>query len=155
MATTKKAEAPYIETKQGSRKFILAKLPASVVTSISYAATRGQSNEEGAVQRVLNPTRINSVKAFTLQGGDYPNAIVLNWVSETNIQSALKLKQANLIFQSEVKGQGGSQPQKKIYERLQAAFTPAKDLGDHARRCSPGVRALHVGELVALPNHRR
>jgi DNA-sulfur modification-associated len=84
MATTKKAEAPYIETKQGSRRFILTKLPASVVTVISYAATRGQSAEEGAVQRVLNPGRINSVKAFTLQGGDYPNAIVLNWVSDVN-----------------------------------------------------------------------
>jgi DNA sulfur modification protein DndB len=45
------------------------------------------------------------------------------------IQGALKLKQANLIFQSEVKGQGGSQAQKKIYERLHAAFTPAKDAG--------------------------
>ena len=84
MAITKKAESPYIETKQGSRTLILTKLPASVVTAISYAATRGQSEEEGAVQRVLNPTRINSVKAFTLQGGDYPNAIVLNWVSATN-----------------------------------------------------------------------
>lgn len=84
MATIKKVEAPAVEAKQGSRRFILTKLPASVVTAISYAATRGQSSEEGAVQRVLNPGRINSVKAFTLQGGDYPNAIVLNWVSTSN-----------------------------------------------------------------------
>lgn len=84
MATTKKVDVPYIETKQGNRKFILTKLPASVVTVISYAATRGQSDEEGAVQRVLNPGRINSIKTFTLQGGDYPNAIVLNWVSAKN-----------------------------------------------------------------------
>jgi DNA sulfur modification protein DndB len=92
MATTKKVEAPHIEIKQGNRKFILTKLPASVVTTISYAATRGQSIEEGAVQRVLNPGRINSVKAFTLKGGDYPNAIVLNWVSDSNKLTATSAK---------------------------------------------------------------
>lgn len=84
MATKKSVKAPYIETKQGDRKFLLTKLPASTVTAISYAAIRGQDNEEGAVQRVLNQGRINSIKAFTLQGGDYPNAVVLNWVSKTN-----------------------------------------------------------------------
>lgn len=84
MATKKIVKAPCIETKQGSRKFLLTKLPASIVTTISYAAIRGQSDEEGAVQRVLNQGRINSIKAFTLQGGDYPNAVVLNWVSQTN-----------------------------------------------------------------------
>lgn len=84
MATKKIIKAPYIETKQGDRKFLLTKLPASVVTVISYAAIRGQSDEEGAVQRVLNQGRINSIKAFTLQGGDYPNAVVLNWVSPIN-----------------------------------------------------------------------
>lgn len=84
MAIKKSVKAPYIETKQGDRKFLLTKLPASIVTEISYAAIRGQNDEEGAVQRVLNQGRINSIKAFTLQGGDYPNAVVLNWVSQTN-----------------------------------------------------------------------
>jgi DNA sulfur modification protein DndB len=77
-------KTPYIEAKQGNRKFLLTKLPASIVTAISYAAIRGQNEEEGAVQRVLNQGRISSIKAFTLQGGDYPNAVVLNWVSLTN-----------------------------------------------------------------------
>lgn len=84
MATKKTVKAPYIDTKQGDRKFLLTKLPASVVTAISYAAIRGQTDEEGAVQRVLNQGRINSIKTFTLQGGDYPNAVVLNWVSQNN-----------------------------------------------------------------------
>lgn len=74
----------FIEIKQGGRKFILTKLPASVVTKISYAAVRGQSTEEGAIQRVLNQSRISGIKDFTLAGGDYPNAIVLNWVSDSN-----------------------------------------------------------------------
>ncbi|WP_440080531.1 hypothetical protein [Ralstonia pseudosolanacearum] len=59
MATKKTVEAPCIETKQGSRKFLITKLPASVVTAISYAAVRGQSDEIGAVQRLLNQGRIN------------------------------------------------------------------------------------------------
>ncbi|ALF90975.1 DNA sulfur modification protein DndB [Ralstonia solanacearum] len=88
MATKKTVEAPCIETKQGSRKFLITKLPASVVTAISYAAVRGQSDEIGAVQRLLNQGRINSIKAFTLQGGDYPNAVVLNWVSSNTPLSA-------------------------------------------------------------------
>jgi len=40
--------------------------------------------EEGAVQRLLNPRRIESIKDFTINGGDYPNCIVLNWVDKTS-----------------------------------------------------------------------
>lgn len=45
---------------------------------------RGRDTEVGAIQRVLNTSRITGIKAFTLAGGDYPNAIVLNWVSTKN-----------------------------------------------------------------------
>ncbi|MCG7402009.1 MULTISPECIES: DGQHR domain-containing protein [Caballeronia] len=79
-----KQQPSFIEVKQGGRKFILTKLPASVVTKISYAAVRGQSSEEGAIQRMLNQSRISGIKDFTLAGGDYPNAIVLNWVNDKN-----------------------------------------------------------------------
>ena len=41
------------------------------------------------------------------------------------IQAALKFSGA-LIYQNEVKGQGGAEAQKKIYVRLQEGFTPAK-----------------------------
>jgi len=80
-----KHQASFIQVTQGKRKFILTRLPAHIVTRISYAATRGQSDEEGAIQRILNQSRITSIKDFTLAGGDYPNAIVLNWVSDSNI----------------------------------------------------------------------
>lgn len=76
--------ASYVELKQGDRTFLLTKLPARVVTRISYAAVRGQSEEKGAIQRILNPRRITGIKDFTLQVGHFPNAIVLNWVSEDN-----------------------------------------------------------------------
>lgn len=75
---------PYLEVHQMNRTIILTKLPAGLLVNISYASVRGQDNEPGAVQRLLNPRRIESIKEFTLQGGDYPGAIILNWVSEEN-----------------------------------------------------------------------
>lgn len=85
---------PFITVKQVQSPFYLVKMPASAVVAISYTAVRGVDTEEGAVQRVLNPRRITSVKEFTLQVGHYPGTIVLNWVNETN-----PLKQANGLLQ--------------------------------------------------------
>ena len=70
----------FLEVKQRKRNFILSVLPASVLVAISYAAVRRQQDEEGAVQRVLNQSRIASIKNFAAQGGDLPACIVLNWV---------------------------------------------------------------------------
>lgn len=70
--------------RQFNREFSITSLPARVVASISYAAIRGQDKEEGAIQRVLNTSRISGIKEFTLNGGDFPNAFVLNWVSQDN-----------------------------------------------------------------------
>lgn len=83
-----KHQASFMHVTQGKRRFILTRLPATIITKIAYAATRGQSDEEGAIQRILNQSRIASIKDFTLAGGDYPNAIVLNWVSDTNVIAA-------------------------------------------------------------------
>ncbi|MDD1416289.1 DGQHR domain-containing protein [Dolichospermum sp. ST_con] len=74
-----------MEITQINRKFILTKLPAGILVNISYASVRGKDDEPGAVQRLLNPKRIESIKDFTLEGGDYPGAIILNWVSVQNL----------------------------------------------------------------------
>jgi DNA sulfur modification protein DndB len=81
MATIK---VPYFSVAQGKRTFFLTTLPAKVVAKISYVAVRGRDDEEGAIQRVLSTSRIVGIKEFTLAGGDYPNAIILNWVSASN-----------------------------------------------------------------------
>lgn len=72
---------PFIEVTQARRSFILTAIPAGLLAKISYAAVRHRDDEEGAVQRVLNQSRIAGVKSFALQGGDFPASIVLNWVS--------------------------------------------------------------------------
>lgn len=72
---------PIIEVTQKQRHFVLTAIPVSLLTKIAYAATRGIDHEEGAVQRVLNPSRIASIKNYTLLVGDYPASVVLNWVN--------------------------------------------------------------------------
>lgn len=74
-----------LELKQHDQVFYLVNLEASIVTKISYASVRGRDNEQGAVQRVLNTRRISSIKDFALNGGSFPNSIVINWVKD-NIQ---------------------------------------------------------------------
>lgn len=68
--------------QQSSRSFLLTTLSANVLSQISYTAVRGQSEEVGAVQRILTTRRIKSLKEFTLAGGDFPGSIVLNWVGD-------------------------------------------------------------------------
>jgi DNA sulfur modification protein DndB len=67
---------------QNTRTFYLTMMRARDLIQISYASVRNRDMEEGAVQRLLNPRRIDSIKEFTINGGDYPNCIVLNWVDQ-------------------------------------------------------------------------
>lgn len=78
---TKIQTVPCLHVKQEKHSFFLTKLDAKTVTLLSYAAVRGQSPEEGAVQRVLNTSRIVNIKRFVMNGGNFPNAFVLNWVN--------------------------------------------------------------------------
>src|SRR4051812_39820972 len=71
-----------VTVSQNERTFFLTKLSARDLVQISYASVRNRDDEEGAVQRILNPRRIDSIKEFTVKGGDYPNCIILNWVDE-------------------------------------------------------------------------
>jgi DGQHR domain-containing protein len=73
---------PGLRLKQKNNSFILTKMKAEHLTRIAYASVRGEAEEEGAVQRVLSPRRIAGVRDFVLQGGDFPNCIVLNWVGK-------------------------------------------------------------------------
>lgn len=91
---------PYLEAQQTNKKFVLTILTAQLVVAVSYASVRGRDDEEGAIQRVLNPSRISGIKEFTLAGGDYPNAFVLNWVNKDN---PIKRKDGRLYFSSIVR----------------------------------------------------
>jgi DNA sulfur modification protein DndB len=77
-----KKKHEFVQIKQHRRKFYLVKMAAETLVSIAYTAVRGDSTEEGAVQRLLNPRRIAGLTKFALEGGDYPSCVVLNWVSK-------------------------------------------------------------------------
>ena len=76
----KSCKHPVVVVSQNNRQFFLTMLRARDLVQISYASVRNRDAEEGAVQRLLNPRRIDSIKEFTINGGDYPNCIILNWV---------------------------------------------------------------------------
>ena len=76
----KKHQSDVVVITQNERKFFLTMMRARDLIQISYASVRNKDAEEGAVQRLLNPRRIDSIKEFTINGGDYPSCIVLNWV---------------------------------------------------------------------------
>lgn len=78
------AKTSFVRVSQGKTSFFLTKLPARVLSDVSYASVRGQDDEEGAVQRILNSRRISSIADFAMTVGHFPNSIVLNWVDEKN-----------------------------------------------------------------------
>lgn len=52
------------------------------ILKIQYVAVRGRSEEEGAVQRVLNKRRVLQVRDFVLNGNSFFNTFILNWTCE-------------------------------------------------------------------------
>ena len=87
----------FLKLSQHGNEFYLTTLPAGILTEISYASVRGQDAEEGAVQRFLSPRRIGSVKNFALAGGDFPNAVILNWQGNLKIDE----KKSTISFEVE------------------------------------------------------
>jgi len=77
-----RVEVNAIPVQQEKRDFYLAVLTARQLVAISYVAVRGQSEEEGAVQRIFNRDRLASLRKYALQGGSYPGSIVLNWTAD-------------------------------------------------------------------------
>ena len=63
----------FVNVQQHRKSFYLVSLTAADIVRMSYVARRGESDEEGAVQRLLNPTRISSIRDFVLAGGRFPD----------------------------------------------------------------------------------
>ncbi|WP_251978740.1 DGQHR domain-containing protein [Salinicola avicenniae] len=80
MVDTIKVKA--IEVAQREQSFYLANIKAKHLSAVSYVSVRGQDSEPGAVQRYLNPRRIAGIKEYTQLQGNFPAALVLNWVCE-------------------------------------------------------------------------
>ncbi len=65
--------------------FYLCVLEAKTVTEITYVARRGIDQEQGAIQRILNKSRISGIRDFLLNGGFFPNNVILNVKEDGNL----------------------------------------------------------------------
>lgn len=76
----------------GENKIYIFTMKVKDAIKIHYVAVRGRDEEEGAVQRVLNPRRISSIAEFVLAGNMFVNTFVLNWTHEEEIPKITKGK---------------------------------------------------------------
>jgi len=91
----KTIRVPFVQTKQHGKSFFITSLSAADIVRVSYVARRGVDEEQGAVQRLLNPVRITSIRDFVLAGGFFPTSIVLNW---TDKATAPKVQSNQLLL---------------------------------------------------------
>lgn len=73
-----------LQTQQLNQPAWLFLLKYKHAVKMSYVARRGVDQEEGAVQRLLNPKRISDIKSFILNGNVFPNTVIFNWTEEHN-----------------------------------------------------------------------
>ena len=59
------------------------------LTTIQYVAVRGVDDEEGAVQRVLSPIRVNAIYEYVIKGNIFYTPFILNW---TNSDSTITIR---------------------------------------------------------------
>src|SRR5678815_3162470 len=86
---------PFIKTTQHGKSFLVTSLSAADIVRVTYVARRGETDEKGAVQRLLNPARIAGIRDFVLAGGSFPVSIVLNWSDDS---TAPKIKSGKLAI---------------------------------------------------------
>jgi len=74
-----------LKFEQNGNTFYLCLLPGDIIKDITYVARRGVDEERGAVQRILNKARITGIKEFLLGNGFFPNNIILNFKSDSDL----------------------------------------------------------------------
>jgi DGQHR domain-containing protein len=82
MRTIKKVKSKSLRTKFGALTVFTQSMKIKDVLVIFYVAVRGKDEEEGAVQRVLNRPRINSIKKYLLEGNNFYSTFILNWTDD-------------------------------------------------------------------------
>lgn len=83
-------EYKYIQTKFAENEIYTFAMKVKDLLDITYVASRGISEEQGAVQRVLNPRRIDSIKDFILKGNSFVNSFIINWTDKQNLPKVKK-----------------------------------------------------------------
>ncbi len=82
MAAIKKIKSKSLKTKFGNLIVYTQTMKVRDVITIYYIARRGQDDEPGAIQRVLNKQRIEAIKRYLLDGNIFFSTFILNWTDE-------------------------------------------------------------------------
>ncbi|MCL2821374.1 MAG: DGQHR domain-containing protein [Oscillospiraceae bacterium] len=72
-------DEPYLAMSFGTVSTHVFKAKVRDILQIYYIAVRGRDDIEGAVQRLLNPRRINDIKNFILRGNVFLTPFIMNW----------------------------------------------------------------------------
>lgn len=72
----------YVKATIGEIDIFTFPMDVKDLALLSYVAVRGRDKEEGAVQRVLNRSRIASIKQYVIDGNMFINTFVLNWTDK-------------------------------------------------------------------------
>lgn len=67
-------------------EYYICVVAAKILTEITYVARRGVDEEQGAIQRILNKSRISGIRDFLLNNGFFPNNVILNIKEDANIK---------------------------------------------------------------------
>lgn len=72
----------FLDIKFGEVPAFTFSMKVKDIVPLYYVAVRGQDNEEGAVQRILNSRRISSIKNYILEGNTFFSSFIVNFTSK-------------------------------------------------------------------------
>ncbi len=73
-----------LDSKFGQLTVFHTTMTVQDILKLSYVAVRGRDDEDGAVQRLLNKRRIESIKDFILSGNTFFNTFIINWTNSND-----------------------------------------------------------------------
>lgn len=88
-------EYRYVVTKFAEHEIYTFAMRVGDLLQLQYVASRGVSTEQGAVQRILNKGRVDSICSFVLNGNSFVNTFILNW---TETKYTPKIKKETLVL---------------------------------------------------------
>lgn len=75
----------YVKTTFMGHDIYTIPMKVSDLLPIYYVAARGVSQEPGAVQRILNKSRISQIRDFILSGNSFVSSFILNWTDQEHL----------------------------------------------------------------------
>lgn len=141
--TTK--EYNFIKTKFEGIDVYTFPMQIKDLLKIHYIAIRGEDVEDGAVQRVLNKSRIKSIKEFVLDDHMFFNTFIINWTNKENLPLIEKIKLKLFLKETSAQVLDG---QHRL-AGLQAAIEEKPEIGEYYALTSLCIR-LNTSQAASI-----